>query len=436
MMKHAVLLRRVFTVCVFVLFVLFHSAVGQEILSERIKGLRVTGDMRAGVPVVVQGSKSITIEFDSNDEYPADFRIKFYHCDKNWQRTVSSFVNDDIRNMTKSPLPYDRAPAGTQHYQWHYTVRLPGHGEVQTFEYSGNYVFEIWDENREQVLARGRFFVAERTIAAAMRIANRRDPSTDHPRYMVNQVDVQFSIPEFITRTGRKEDAQPSPNGQEQEVMLPLFFTTVDVYKNREISRRNRIDINDRSSSTFVEGIGTRRLKFTAYNVQPGNEYRRLDLRNVSHYPAGTVLRQREGADISRMLFKAPRDNNGLSTLTRGDRYADYVQVQFEYLVEPKDSGDRIYVVGDFNGWQANDSSMMTYDAGTKRFILITWLRRGLYDYQYILNDDWIALEGNDWRTINVYSAFIYYNDDRYGGFDRIVGFVQGQSSGQNAPTD
>jgi hypothetical protein len=59
-------------------------------------------------------------------------------------------------------------------------------------------------------------------------------------------------------------------------------------------------------------------------------------------------------------------------------------------------------------------------------------LKRGIYDYQYVVvsgdyndpaNQDWYALEGNDWQTTNEYNIFLWYRDQNFGGYDRIIGF-------------
>jgi len=93
-------------------------------------------------------------------------------------------------------------------------------------------------------------------------------------------------------------------------------------------------------------------------------------------------------------------------------------------------------VVGDFNGWRLSPECLMTYSDDSRRYIWQTSIRRGAYDYQYVVGpNDWISLEGNDWRTVNVYSALIYYRDSRYGGFDRIIGFIQQLSPGGNQST-
>jgi hypothetical protein len=78
----------------------------------------------------------------------------------------------------------------------------------------------------------------------------------------------------------------------------------------------------------------------------------------------------------------------------------------------------------------------MEYEDDLQRYVFSTSLRRGAYDYQYVVGDgDWISLEGNDWRTVNLYTALVYYRDDRFGGFDRILGFVQRLGPGGSVPT-
>jgi hypothetical protein len=77
---------------------------------------------------------------------------------------------------------------------------------------------------------------------------------------------------------------------------------------------------------------------------------------------------------------------------------------------------------------------MLKYDALRNYYFVKKWLKRGIYDYQYVIgyfdkakNDvvvlDWIELEGNDWKTGNLYQIVVYYRDPNFGGFDRIIGF-------------
>jgi hypothetical protein len=388
----------------------------QEIFSPRIKGMRINGQAAARLPIVARETRSFSVEFDIDESEPPNFRLRVVHCDRNWHPTETTFLNNEIDHRARAPLFHEVAPAGVQAYRYTYKFRLPGIAGLERFRYSGNYLFEILDDDWTEVLARGRFFVVEEIVQPSLRVSNRQQSSEPYPWYMVNRVEVSFAV--------------PHPDSIRDEQFFPFLVTTVDIYKNRELYRPIRIDVNDRDPHTFVEGVGLSKLSFRVDNIRPGNEYRRIDLRSVDEYPPGGYHRSRTGADVSRFLQAAPRDQNGVSTYVTGTRYADYITFQFELSHETEEF-DSVFVVGDFTGWRVDPRFVMRYNWETRRYVVPVTLRRGVHEYQYVVgNDDWISLEGNDWRTVNLYTAFVYYRDQRFGGFDRLVGFVQGSILG------
>ncbi|HET9131424.1 MAG TPA: hypothetical protein VFO86_10775, partial [Terriglobia bacterium] len=258
-------------------------------------------------------------------------------------------------------------------------------------------------------------------IPVAITVGNRYLPSAGIPLNQVNKIEAAIKI---------LPEAANDPDG-----IIASLVRTVDIYKNREIHSPYRIDVDDSNPNTFVDGVGTGDLRFIVDNVLPGNEYRRLDLTNVDYYPPNTLSRNRDGADVSRVFHQGAADRDGLSTIVTDSRYADYIQYQFE-LDREADDVSPLYIVGDFNGWMPGEAWKMKYDSATQRYILLASLRRGTYDYQYVCNgNDWNGVEGNDWRTVNVYSAFVYYHDVRLGGFDRIIGFAQCRNPGGTQAT-
>ena len=400
---------------------LAETAIAQEILSDRAKGIRVYGSAEAGFPVTTLESRPITIEFDVTEAQPPDLYIRVIHCDRDWNVTNSYFINDEMQNRSRAPLSIDPAPGGVQFYRFHYSVRIPGIAGLERFAHSGNYVFEIVDASSKEIFVRGRFFVVEEMLTPVMKMSNRLLPSEVNPYNQVNKIEVGF--------------AAPRPELAKDEVFYPMKLKAVDIYKNRELGNRWRVDTDNPSPNTFVDGLGTTKTKFWVDNVSPGNDYRHIDVRNVTDYPEGQELRSRQGADISRFQQPPRGDHNGVSTITKGTRYADYVQYRFELASEYRQY-ETVFVVGDFNGWTPSPNCTMTYDDDTRRYVWSTSLRRGAYDYQYVVApNDWITLEGNDWRTVSAFSAFVYYHDDQLGGYDRIIGFVQRLSPGGNEPT-
>ena len=399
-----------------VLLILAQFAGAQEILSDRIKGLRVYGAAEAGFPVADTRSRSITVEFDVAEQDAPDLHIRVLHCDRNWQITQNGFVNDPLQNKSKAPLQYDPAPDGVRNYRYHYRVSIPGIVGIDRFSFSGNYVFEIMDERWSTVLARGRFFVAEQTLPLVMKVTNRSLPSTSNPYNQVNKVEIGFSI--------------PRPEDNSGEMIFPLLIKVADVYRNRQLFNPWRIDPDDRNGNTYIDGFGTGTLKYIVDNVTPGNTYRRIDMRDVVQYPEDRLLKSSKGADVARFQMPPGSDSHGISVLSTGSRSSDYVPFRFELSSESQ-QWNEVYVVGDFNGWKVSPEWLMSYDGGTQRYYCDVVLRRGAYDYQYVVGpDDWIAIEGNDWRTANIYSGVVYYQETKLGGYDRIIGFIQHVSSG------
>jgi hypothetical protein len=402
---------------ILLIFAVGVSCSAQTIYSEHIKSIRINGTAKAKFPIVLLDSHPVTISFDVDGMTLENYRVKIFHCDKDWNVTQSSFINDEFRNYSTSQIPFEIAPTGVKYYRWTYSFTIPGVNGLEHLPQSGNYKIEIWDEDKNELLADGKLFAVEKIEDSVLTIYNRYLQSEISPQNQVNKAVLSFTLP-----PPRMDDASP---------LYADFVKTVDVYRNREIEMPHRIDVDNRNSNTFIDGIGTNNLKFMIDNLQSGNEYRRIDLSNSDLFPPYEILRPRDGADMSQWQWQGAKDQNGTSTLVAGNLYADYVQFQFELGRPEENTNEKIYVVGDFNGWKVDEKWRLQYDDAIKHYKLLTWLRRGAYDYQYVLNgNDWIALEGNDWRTVNVYTALVYYHDVRFGGFDRILLAAQKESPG------
>lgn len=401
------------------MIVSFSMAVhSQTIVAERVRNLRVEGTGLARFPLAHLTDSPVTISFDVDAPQPEFLRIKIIHCNRNWEPTQSHFVNDEARSIPLERIPYQEAPAGVRHYRWTYTFQLPGYPGWEHFRYSGNYRIEIWDRTFTELLAHVKIFVTEEQRDTLLSIENYQLPSMTYPWYQAHRISLLYLVPPFEERQRRSIE--------------PLNLRTCDVYINRRIDTPYRIDRDDSNPYTFVKTWGMRRLLFRIDNILPGNEYRTLDFRNVSLYPPGQLVRSLNGADLPRMFQLGQPDHDGTSTIVSGTIAADYETVSFELSTEYT-TQDTLYVVGDFNGWKPSKHWILSYDTTLQRYTLNALLRRGCYDYQYVQNSDWYILEGNDWRTENVYTALLYYSDPMLGGYDRIIFSAQGKNQRFNA---
>jgi hypothetical protein len=153
------------------------------------------------------------------------------------------------------------------------------------------------------------------------------------------------------------------------------------------------------------------------------------------------------GADHLRLYWRTGTDHDGEAILNSFTGLnSDYLEVLFRLDMLDRDyraltAGAReIFVAGEFNFWNPANEDKLHWDELERSYVVRKVLRRGIYDYQYVtgrwdplsgsvVSQDWTATEGTDWRTTNVYTALVYYNDPRFGGFDRIVGIGRGRSA-------
>lgn len=397
-----------------------------------VRGLTVYGmNHEERLPVLGADSlhRFITVQFDVDARHPPPLRARFFHCDRNWVPDENPFVQEE-RYTTSPPLTFRPSPGGVERYAYRYVNRFPDTAGMVLFTYSGNWIVRIVDEEGSRAYGEGRFFVVEEMVRPSVVVRNSYQPELPSPLNQVHRVDVDVELPD------------------ETEGM---FVTAVDVYQNRRLHAPWRIDAWDRAPYTIVEGFGSGKRLFIVQNIPAGNEYRTLDFGNVNRYPNRDTVRPVEGVDQPRAFWRTGADRDGLSLLNRFTGIAsDYLPVLFRLDASAErlvgNGGWRIYLVGPFNGWEPEPADTLTPDRREGTLTTTRLLRRGVYDYQYVAgrldaergvvsDQNWLVLEGNDWRTTNTYSVMVYYRDSRFGGFDRIAGYAAVRSSGEGGNT-
>lgn len=393
-----------------------------------IRGLRTYAFDDEYLPPIVLLGDRITIEFDVSAKLPPDLQIAFAHASKDWIADKNVFLNEDYHTKSQQ-LQFTVAPNGVHHYSYHYKNVFPDAMDIVRFPYSGNYLFTIYDKDSSGIiLAQGRFIVVENAVGTTMRVENRYYTESVSPYNQMHFIEVAVSVP--------SADNQPI----EGRINHP-DVKTVDIIQNWRLMTPFRIDVDEKNPDAYVVESYTPNKRFVIRNVPPGNEYRRLDIGSARLYPNAEVVRLKEGADLSRFQWEGKIDANGASKLRPFiGANSDYLDVEFR-LELPSPSEKDIFLVGAFNQWQLSPDYRMHLEPSGNMYSLHKWIRRGVYDYQYVeatfdflsgqfRNENWLRLEGNDWRTINRYTAVVYCHDPRFGGFDRAVGTATAKSPG------
>ena len=407
--------------------ILFLFFTAQLFAQVEIFGLRTYANDDEYRPPIIIKSEQVTIEFDVTTSLPPNLHIIFKHASKDWKIDENLFVNYEPKTRSET-LFFTAASNGVYHYTYRYKNSFPNDKNFVEFVYSGNYIFSIVNRDaNDQVLAEGKFIVAEPRYPVTMKIENRYHPDFSSPMNQMSFISVSVSLPSEYAAAD--ENSIYHPNA-----------TVVDIIKNWNIDRPSRIDVDAKNSETFVEDFLKPEKTFWKRDVSVGNEYRRLDLSSTSLYPNNALAVLRDQPDVSRFQWNSKPDANGASKLKAfTGSNADYLEVEMRLRLA-KVPNQKIFIVGGFTEWKVLPEYELKSDSITGLFKIRHWVRRGVYDYQYVLGDvdgngnvinqDWIALEGNDWRTINRYTALVYYHDQRFGGFDRVIGLVRGRNPG------
>ena len=378
-------------------------------------------------PPVILKNEYVTIEFDVTTEQPPNLNIIFRHASRDWVVDRNTFVNYEPK-LRSETLFYTAAPNGVYHYTYHYKNSFPNKMNFVEFPYSGNYLYTVVDrEAGDKVIAEGRFIITESAVPVTMKIENKYHSEYSSPLNQRNFFTLNISAPVDYTAA---DDLAIDHTG----------IRRIDIIKNWEFDRPMRIDADDRDGETFVEYFTMPSKVFSKRDGAPGNEYRRLDISSVQFYPNNVMVTLRDQPDVSRYQWQGKPDANGASKLKAfTGANSDYLEVEMRLRLAQRPA-KKIFLAGGFTEWKVLPEYELEQDSVDGLFKTRFWVRRGVYDYQYVLGEfdengnvtgqDWFTLEGNDWRTINRYIALVYYQDRRFGGFDRVVGSVRGRNPG------
>ncbi|MFZ1517128.1 MAG: type IX secretion system plug protein domain-containing protein [Ignavibacteriaceae bacterium] len=401
----------------FVLFLLVQSSLllPQDVIVKSLK--TYTSSDSKSIPVLSTPRDVLIIDFDVQSDYPPNINIIFKFCDRNWKPVDNIFLSNQGKNTAYS-LDYFSLPTTVEEAKYHYNNSFPDKNGYVSFPFSGKWKYYIVDsQDPSIVFAEDKFVVVKADVP--LRVETKRETLDDKTYFPPQLGHSNWVI----------VDAAPKEN----------YFTfqvdEIEIIQNHLVENTIKVSRNSTDQNRAFEWDGASKLRFTAKDVRPGNEYRQANLQDINIYNSKNVKAQFDGMEYSRFLLLSPNDNNGSFILKAPkDMYATYMNVLFQVKPPAEVYGD-VYLVGAFNGWKLSDNNKMNFNGD--HFELTVELKRGVYDYQYVVvngeysdvtNQDWFVLEGNDWQTTNDLNIFLWYRDQENGGYDRIIGYSKIQT--------
>ena len=376
-----------------------------------IKSLRVyQSHDETSFPILFLNSK-IAIEFDIKSDHTPNWEILFQFCNQYWEPYEDYLFANEMYN-TERNLWFEVLPFRGDRARYHYKETFPN--ENVNFPFAGKWQFYIVDSNDpDYIYGSGKFYVINnKEVYLKTSLKDQRLEGLDPDPAVFGQIynlKVSFNLPDSLFTQNVKN---------------------IEIVENRKIEYPIVIEKTYDNQWRYYEIDGTKSLSFYAKDIQPGGEYRQVNLMNKTKYTPPKVKAHFDGVEVSRKFKPNGRDFNGGSKLMNfQNEYAEYMDVEFRLRL-PDNYYENVFLVGAFNNWEILPDYRMDEDNGL--FTKTIELKRGIYDYQYVTadiadayleNESWIELEGNDWRTKNEYYIFLYYDSPELGGYDKIIGY-------------
>ncbi len=366
-------------------------------------------------PIVKLGQQLLLSFDDLNaDEHNYNYKIEHYTYD--WKPSNimdSEFIDGYAEDRIRS---YENSFNTLQPYT-NYQLSIPN--ESTAIKISGNYVISILNEYEETVFQR-HFIVYEPKVDVGVAIYRSRDISTIQEKqsveFLVNHPNVRINNPskEILPIILQNNNWQTAIEG-----LKPQF------YRGNQLLYKYNKETSFWGGNEFLyfDSKSIRNSTLNIANVELGDE--------LYH----TYLYTNEER-IGQPYTLNP-DINGnfiVRTLKGVDNHtdADYSWVHFSLKCLENLDDKEVFLSGNFNNWQLNDSNRLTYNIETGLYELVMLLKQGFYNYQFVTKnkEGFVSnydIDGSHFQTDNDYTVLIYYK--KFGNrYDRIIGVGYGNS--------
>lgn len=354
-------------------------------------------------------NERLLLTFDDINSQQQQYFAKIIHCNKDWTAKSNIQSMDYLEEFNQFPIrefefSFD-TKLGYIHYEWN----------VPRVGLSGNYLIVVYQNtNEDDIILSERFMVHENKtginyqVSASNVVSKRRTHQELEFEVFLNQID--------IINVG--SDIHPVVRQNYN------WLYAIDAPKPLQIS-----DGNKRLTYKFYNG---------ELNFPGNNEFRFFDISTVNFKGNGVADINKESTPIAVSLrmdgirsteaYREWEDRNGTFAIGNRERQntplvSDYFLTEFK-LQAPQDYGD-IYVLGEFNNWQLNNSNRMKYNTNTGIYQNSFLLKQGYYEYiYYVKNQEVNPIDGSHFNTENDYDILVYYSSPQLR-YDRLIGYTQ-----------
>ena len=369
----------------------------------------------AYVPIIKLGEELQLIFDDLNaDEHEYTYKIAHYSYD--WKVSnlpESEFIDGFAEYRIRE---YENSFNTLQPFT-NYRLTIPNsHTKVKL---SGNYMLSVLNEDEEVVFIR-RFIVYEPKVTIGVAIYKSRDITTintkqtvefriNHPNLRINNPRVE--IKPVILQNNNWHNAISG--------LKPQY------YRGTQLIYKYDKEASFWGGNEFLY-FDTKSIRSSTLNIA------KIELgENLYH---SYLYTNQERIDQPYTYFPDINGNFTVRTLDGENTHtdADYSWVHFSLESLENLEGKELFISGNFNNWELNDSNKLNYNKSTGLYEATLLFKQGFYNYQYVTKTKEGVIsthdvDGSHYETENDYTVLVYYTE--YGNWHhQVIGVGFGNS--------
>lgn len=366
------------------------------------------------VPIIRKG-ESLMLSFDDLQGTAKNYRYTLIRYTHDWKAS-RLFQSEYIDGVHSAYIQRREKSRQTNIPYQHYQLRFPN--STMQIRLSGNYSIRVFLGDRDKPIIARRFCIYEDGSSIALSAARGVSGNTMTEQQLSAKAIVKPYLD--LSRNSQNVYAYALQNTNWNTLKGPIsarFITQNSL--DYSFSKALRFPGGDEfhwfdTKSLISGGISISRLVkkdfITHTYLKPNNPWNGKQYDFFQDLDGGFAIRNIEGLD---------EHNSALN--------ADYTWVHFSLNTFNPLMGQEVYVVGDFNNWQASEENKMHFNAKKRRYEAAILLKQGFYNYGFMTREqgsgklDYTAIDGSHWQTENHYHFLLYMRlwNER---FDRLIG--------------
>lgn len=365
-------------------------------------------------PIIpLRSTTQLRLAFDDLEGGKKNYYYTIIQCNYDWTASVLSPF-DYLNGFQEQDIPDYEFSFNTSQEYTHYSLLFPN--RYITITKSGNYIIKVYlDSDPEQVVLTKRFIVFDGLAQIYSEIRPAEDVALSRSYQQVNFTISYRGLP----------------------VSNPLAELKVALMQNFRWDNMITDVTPQFMKPEMLEYYYTTKTSFPA-----GKEFRYFDMRTTRYQTDRVRALSEKDHSFLFTLFNDDIRNNqpylyrqdvngkfipGTLDYFNQEAQSEYAWVTFTLPVDYPLKGGKVFLFGQFTGWQLLPLYEMHYNSDASAYKTTLYLKEGYYEYIYrFVSSDADApaelIEGNDYEAENTYQILVYFRP--FGArYDQVIAY-------------